>query len=319
MEEKLKEDYPELKTDDNQIIIDEDPEIPNVSMGNHGEDVIDEKTALYLLMWLLLNTTVLDDEWNKFEDTLYELGLDDVINANDWFVEDNVRDREGDINLFRVAYNYDNMAKDLYSSVLYIQDLFKEWINSVDIYETEKLPVESLMKEDSFYLSFNYTETLEKIYGISSDQIIHIHGLRYKARKYYSEQLLLSQDKEQLIFGHGKDEVRDFGFRKIEQSSANSILSKAIGELRKPVDKIIKSHIALWKVLKDNDIKNVYSFGFSYAEVDTPYIKKIVSALNGGENVIWHLNSYDDKDDRNTLFEEIIRECGFKGIFGRFA
>lgn len=48
-----------------------------------------------------------------------------------------------------------------------------DWLNSVDI--SKVIPDLMLDKNDK-YLTFNYTETLEKIYNIPSQNILHIHG-----------------------------------------------------------------------------------------------------------------------------------------------
>ena len=47
--------------------------------------------------------------------------------------------------------------------------------------------------KDSLWLTFNYTHTLEDLYGIDSSLILHIHG---DAENYY----------EKLIIGYGNDE-----------------------------------------------------------------------------------------------------------------
>ncbi len=54
-------------------------------------------------------------------------------------------------------------------------EAFKDWVDSIDIAKAGKvreLPVECK------YLTFNYTETLEVIYGIPASNILHIHGSR---------------------------------------------------------------------------------------------------------------------------------------------
>lgn len=349
MEEKLSIAFPELRRDtDNHLIVDEAPEIPEVSMGNHGEEIVDENQSLYLLMWMLLNNVPLDVEWNKFEKVLYDLDLEAVISENDWFIESNARDKEGDINPFYVDSNYSELASDLKASVLLLPKLFSKWIEDVEIpekgfFKEEKygfgcFPISSetlkKMNDEALYLSLNYTETLEKIYDIPGCCVDHIHGLRIKGFKYYDPSSVFPDTKGHIIVGHGVDESRDFDDEYIEKES---ILQETIRSLRKPVDKLVKEHRKFWSCIRDNDIKEVYSFGFSYEEVDVPYIREIVRNLNvpksvtgepdiqnslqgngGSRNVTWYLHKHGDKNDDNIRYEKIIRDCGFMGSFGRF-
>ena len=60
-------------------------------------------------------------------------------------------------------------------------EAFKDWVDSIDIAKAGKvreLPVECK------YLTFNYTETLEVIYGIPASNILHIHGSRILDNEY---------------------------------------------------------------------------------------------------------------------------------------
>ncbi len=321
MEEKLKAVYPELEIDDKgHIVIDDNPEIPSVTVSHHGDETADENQTLYLLMWLLLNITTLDDEWNEFEAALHDLDLEGIIDMNGWTVEDNARDKEGFINPFHADADYSEMASDLQTAVRLLPKLFERWIEDVDIFAVPKLPIGDLMDEDSLYLSFNYTETLEKIYDVPGYLIDHIHGLRSGAAEYYSAESAFPNTVGKMIVGHGNDESREFDSSYINKER---ILQETIEELRKPVDSLLREHTALWGYIFQGGIREVYSFGFSFSDVDIPYIQQIVVSLKYGEDVTWYLNKYDDNPDddgfvKNTKFEEVLRTCGFKGNFGRY-
>mgnify|MGYP002680378200 CR=1 FL=1 len=59
----------------------------------------------------------------------------------------------------------------------YLRGNFSDWAHSLDTYvrKCNKLLNIGNEKESALYLTFNYTKTLEKVYGISSNQIYHIH------------------------------------------------------------------------------------------------------------------------------------------------
>ncbi|NTW72696.1 MAG: hypothetical protein HGA49_10725 [Eubacteriaceae bacterium] len=61
---------------------------------------------------------------------------------------------------------------------------------------------------------------------------------------------------------------------------------------------------------------NIYSYGFSFSNVDIIYINKICSVIQT-ENSVWYLNDFDKISARNE-FEEKIRKCGYKGKFDTF-
>ena len=53
------------------------------------------------------------------------------------------------------------------------RDCFREWVESIDVSNVK--PVLDLPDTASF-ITFNYTPTLEYVYGVRPDRILHIHG-----------------------------------------------------------------------------------------------------------------------------------------------
>ncbi|WP_051126707.1 AbiH family protein [Pseudomonas coronafaciens] len=50
-------------------------------------------------------------------------------------------------------------------------------MSSLPIPDASSAPVQlQTLDPQAFYLTFNYTNTLAKIYGIDPDQVLHIHG-----------------------------------------------------------------------------------------------------------------------------------------------
>ena len=64
-------------------------------------------------------------------------------------------------------------------------------------------------------------------------------------------------------------------------------------------------------------IEKIYSYGFSFSNVDLPYIKEVCNQLDT-INITWFLYDYDEKEVRDR-YRKIIRECGFKGEFEVFS
>ena len=64
---------------------------------------------------------------------------------------------------------------------------------------------------------------------------------------------------------------------------------------------------------KQLEVDNIYSYGFSFSEVDLPYIRRICGSIET-DNVVWYINDYD----KVKCYRSIIKRCGFKGKLSKF-
>lgn len=78
-------------------------------------------------------------------------------------------------------------------------------------------------------------------------------------------------------------------------------------ELRKDTKNVIDHNRNLFKQFKD--IKEIYSSGFSFSEVDMIYIHEICKYINP-KNVQWYFNEYDANN--NPQYIDKIKKLGFK-------
>lgn len=180
-----------------------------------------------------------------------------------------------------------------------IQSFLKEWINnSIDIGNNYRIIDKELGEkrlvfsaEDRF-ISFNYTHTLEKIYGV--EDILHIHG----------EGSLYGID-EPLIIGHGnstiirelKDKIKEFDGDDYDQPSRNRENEyrsevQVLELLEKPVHACIGSLMDFLKHMQEPE--KIIVWGFSLSDVDEPYM---VLIRNKWVNCKWSF-SYYCQDDR---------------------
>jgi hypothetical protein len=96
-----------------------------------------------------------------------------------------------------------------------ISGFFFRWINTIDLSKAQKKSnLEKIIRGDTdFVLSFNYTETLERIYGVCKHNICHIHGTRetnYEEQKRKFTFLTNAIDLSPLqIAEHYKKQVAD--------------------------------------------------------------------------------------------------------------
>ncbi|WP_195667176.1 bacteriophage abortive infection AbiH family protein [Phocaeicola vulgatus] len=158
-------------------------------------------------------------------------------------------------------------------------EAFTEWVNSIDITVADKVLD---LPSCSTYLTFNYTETLEKIYGIPQLNILHIHGSRLSENNY--------------IIGHDNprdtDEVyNDEGEYIFVQDTWSKIIAW-MNEFVKDCEYIINANQDFFKGL--SNIEQVVVYGHSFSEIDWPYMREIAKQI--GKNKPWIISYHEDKD-----------------------
>ena len=267
--------------------------VPNVTMGSKGEDICDMEDVAEFLVYLI---SAAEPDGSKWSDLEASLGRLDYEEAFDMLPEE--FDDDGDINYWRESYNNADMASNLYTVVSYVKDLFAEWVDDIDIEIAKtKQGFFSLIEPGDIFLTFNYTETLEKVYGINEANVCHIHG----------------KQGGNILFGHGNtvDYTEEYMSKNIGSENA---LSELDNFLKKDTKQALKEHKLFFDGI-DDTIKEVYSIGFSFAEVDLVYIEEICRKLS--VDAVWHLNDFNPSDI--PTFQTKLRKCGFRGRFATFS
>jgi hypothetical protein len=240
--------------------------------------------------------------WNDFEKALLYIDIEYLHDAQ---TEDIITEEDG-INPKYIESLSRQNSDNLYYALEQIPVLFTEWINTVKV-ERKTIPFgEKYVNSKKhvardYYINFNYTETLEQNYNISSHNILHIHGYR--------------KNQETLIIGYARDETRDIKLSTFggNYKYAHDRLNEALALLRKNTDAIISKNKAFFTQLREANISEIYSYGFSFSKVDLPYVKEIISAVKGGRNILWNISCHNPA--HYTIFMETVRKCGFLGEF----
>lgn len=265
------------------------PELPSVQTGHHGEKIVDDEVLVTLMGWLLAQCKGSGERWEHFEDTLGNLDIETILDENTEFC--------GDDNYFHEQQNYEDVAMSICSAIERFPELFEEWIDTVKIADAPRAAVAAMLNADTLFLSFNYTETLEVLYGIARNKICYIHGRRNAG--------------EQLLVGHGND-TREF---KVELGAEIPIYSIQQA-LRKNTSYAMQTHTSFFDGLATQNITDIYSYGFSFSDVDMVYITRICESIDTSA-IVWHLNSYEGKITRNRYKKKVLL-CGFNGEFTTF-
>ena len=186
--------------------------------------------------------------------------------------------------------------EDLFEEVRYT---FVEWINQLNEPERKQMIT---MEKNSTFVTFNYTDTLESLYKIAANQIIYIHGCAKRGEKlelghgktvediqseYYSQipEDVDSPEQIEHFYANANDWVEEDTYMEIIQRLADQ---------RKPVEDLIGK---LNKLLLDNmtDIVHIHIYGFSFSDIDMPYIATIANHINRNR-VMWEVTYYADDE-----------------------
>lgn len=268
------------------------PTVPwSITMPDGDYGFINDNEVVNFLLKIITESEGTGERWSDLENTLGHLDFDECF---DWDILND--DDDDDDDLWHKVYNNEDISTNIYRAVLMIKELFSDWISTIDVCGKEpKEKFNNLIEPDhDLFLTFNYTETLEQLY--KAKNVYHIHG----------------KQGEELVFGHGNDDDRYDEYSDL-YIGAESQLSELHAALRKDTESIIIKNIELFKELAN--VNEIYSYGFSFSDVDMVYIKTLCN-LSNTENAVWYFNDHDKS--KLEHFKRKLIDCGFKGSFKTF-
>jgi hypothetical protein len=218
--------------------------------------------------------------WSQFEKALGEYDLDTVINwswENLYLTVDSLGNQ-----LFNNSF-IDTQLPDI------IDEAFSKWIGSIKIATKKAYDEISL---DAVYLTFNYTDTLEQLYHIPEQQVLHIHGRASRGDK--------------LIVGHNHEiNPADYWDDGIDMRENNERMQRLtdMNTLCKPVYEIIERNEWFFKRL--NSAKDIHIIGHSCEAVDYPYFRKVKESTTHDAKWFFYPFADDDRIRVKRLISEI--------------
>ena len=165
-----------------------------------------------------------------------------------------------------------------------LPEVLRAWIESVDIHKP-KAYVEDLFSAEDLFVTFNYTNTLEKIYGIPSENILHIHGN-------------VANPDDVLIMGHGDNlqiQYAEKNYNKAVSEFADcaaSVYECVLNFLEKTykyTGQIISENIDFLDEL--HKVDEIVIIGCSLSKIDYPYFKYIKELGDFEWTVIYYNSS----------------------------
>lgn len=197
---------------------------------------------------------------------------------------------------------------------------FYEWIskeynsNYERIASTYNGVARDIITCDDIFVTFNYTPTLEDVFGIPRDRILYIHN-RFPDREAVSDSSTKEPLEEALESGRKKFQ---FGSTQNDPTVWNELCENIVidgnsGLLQKKqvannirqiyaafTKNLLDNYDVLRNFIKDSDIDEVVIMGHSFTGIDYPYYKDVIIPLFVDRHwtIFWH-----DELDKNNAIE----------------
>jgi hypothetical protein len=291
-----------------------------IYLKNNYSDIYDLFTKYYGLPDLDTNdpNSYNDPLWAEFETALADLDFETVLDDNTNYLANpsspDFRDRDWHAYQFKMQSIVDKLTKEMAKAL-------KEFILSVtfpDEVDDKLIKLES----NALFLNFNYTDTLQKYYGIKISKILYIH----RNAKNLLDEIILGhgvdpstfEEKEELPpEGLNEEEMERWSEQKSDNydysfESGKSELMSYFKSSYKPTKEIIEQNKDFFTTLRK--INQVIVLGHSISVIDQTYFKKVIETTNkrcilfrifGCKRTKW-IVSYYSESERVSHIEKLI-------------
>lgn len=216
------------------------------------------------------------DSWGQYEDNLEYVPLNICEEAN--YLE-----KMGDY--------WDGLSINRFKKLS--SKCLDDWLITIKISKIKLENFANMISKDSYFITFNYTSTLEELYGISDDKIWHIHN-------FFNDSLLRSyfglEGSAQMVLGCSTN----FKFGKNVSENIKSQFIKAISKDSKKI--FTSDSKGLLKKLKSMNVENIYVIGVSIDNADKYYFIELKRMF---PSALWHSSFYKNKEELKNKYNEL--------------
>jgi hypothetical protein len=219
-----------------------------------------------------------EDLWSDFEANLanidvqlmYDYYSDSLVS----YADDNWSD------MYHHEFQYFIEQDTSYMSYELISQ-FVKWICSIEMPTKISEGIAKCFAEikDSYYLNFNYTPTLQSLYGIDDEKVLHIHNR-------------VVHEGSEIILGHavGKPPSDlDLVYGDVRTDEAYDLIRKYYATTHKSTASVIAKNQSFFN--SPDKYNEIIIMGHSLSDVDLPYIQQITTNLCH-KNTRWYVSYY---------------------------
>jgi len=232
--------------------------------------------------------------WADFESDLAQLNVDYIIDNASAFLAPYSAEDWSDAYHHDFQYEVEKIVDALSHG---LKAEFTAWATALEIPDVSLCPVSLLpLDAGARYLNFNYTSTLQRLYRISPELILHIHNS-------------VADYQPDLVLGHAVNPSRrqslnyglDLESQDTRVTEANEILDNYFSSTYKPTHEVIKKHRGYFDSLAGID--EICVVGHSLSKVDIPYFAEIINITSPADPE-WAVTYYPEsnvQEMKNTL------------------
>jgi hypothetical protein len=170
---------------------------------------------------------------------------------------------------------------------------FAAWVSEIEMPERTCVALIRSIDPAGLFLNFNYTSSLQYIYAVPDENVLHLHG---KAGQPY-ENIVLGHGWERQKRRYSEDDESDF---RVVQGQ--ELIDDYFAGTFKPTNRIIDNNKAFFTRLRG--IEEIVVLGHSLADVDMPYFAALVRHIDVSR-VHWKISYYRDSSDARTRFGDL--------------
>lgn len=241
--------------------------------------------------------SVYDNRWSDVESALgidYEDFMEDAMGSYPSALED------GDSKWGTMQIDVELLTSFIHK---FTGECFAQWLNSVNILSAK--PELNLLKKD-LYINFNYTDTLQLLYQIPDNNILHIHGKLSKVDDGCNPSV-----RKEIQFG-----AVDINSEKAKEKLTNKYkemdffgvsVEPAIREICSFIDKstkeLDKNYPKLKAFLNNKEISEIVIMGHTLNGADSAYYKDIL--VPRYKDLKWTFMRYINEEKKIDNIKEI--------------
>lgn len=232
------------------------------------------------------------DFWNEFEDRLASFDSDQVIDYATNFLVSYGADDWSDADHHNFEYEIEQIVEGLATKM---RKRFAEWIRGLPIPAPRTVPLVHCVDPGARFLNFNYTPTLQILYGVPDANILHIHGSS-------------GSPDEEVVLGHGWERQSDELLSgQVDEDTDTRVaggyqlIDDYFAATFKPTAKIIESNRTFFSGLRN--ISEIWVLGHSLSDVDAQYFEEIVTCSNPSTR--WTISYYNNLPEMKSRLSQL--------------
>ena len=226
----------------------------------------------------LYDSYEMDGEWwNEFETNLGKLDVFHFINKfvnknylSDIHAKQDDNQQWEELKNIPPSFSVENPCADRLAGLLdVLQYCFEKWaqeiIDTISVFHRT-----CIERDDSFFINFNYTDTLQLLYSIPEDRVFHIHGR--------------ASNHDHLVFGHNQYHKS----QKYDSPFVQLVCQELDNYYKDPCENCAKLKMDI------SDASFIHIYGFSFSPVDEGYLDWVISKTP--QNSHWEISCFSEKD-----------------------